>query len=119
MSFIDSLGASKGKNVVNSLDMTKQKGTKRKGKDRDEPSVGEQKKRVRKGEAQLATIKDQPVVDTKKDSDFEKQLEKQSKELWSIKDNLKKHVDTNELRMMLEENGQDASGSEYDLRERW
>lgn len=111
-------GASKGKNVVNSLDMTKQKGTKRKGKDRDEPSVGEQKKRVRKGEAQLATIKDQPVVDTKKDNDFEKQLEKQSKELWSIKDNLKKHVDTNELRMMLEENGQDASGSEYDLRER-
>ncbi|KAG1354900.1 putative Poly [ADP-ribose] polymerase [Cocos nucifera] len=50
--------------------------------------------------------------------EFEKKLEEQSKTLWEIKDELKKHVMTAELREMLEANGQDSAGSEYDLRDR-
>lgn len=49
----------------------------------------------------------------------EKKLEEQSKALWEIKDELKKHIMTAELREMLEANGQDSAGSEYDLRDRW
>uniref|UniRef100_A0A6I9R1H2 Poly [ADP-ribose] polymerase n=1 Tax=Elaeis guineensis var. tenera TaxID=51953 RepID=A0A6I9R1H2_ELAGV len=50
--------------------------------------------------------------------ELEKKLEEQSKALWEIKDELKKHVMTAELREMLEANGQDSAGSEYDLRDR-
>lgn len=50
--------------------------------------------------------------------ELEKKLEEQSKALWDIKDELKKHVTTAELREMLEANGQDSAGSEYDLRDR-
>jgi poly [ADP-ribose] polymerase len=39
--------------------------------------------------------------------------------MWELKDNLHKHVSTAELREMLIANNQDASGSEYDLRDRW
>lgn len=46
-------------------------------------------------------------------------LEAQTKELWALKDDLKKHVSTVELREMLEANNQDSSGSELDLRDRW
>ncbi|TYI55471.1 hypothetical protein E1A91_D11G144400v1 [Gossypium mustelinum] len=53
-----------------------------------------------------------------KDSDLETKLEAQAKELWALKDELKKHVTTAELREMLEANGQDATGSELDLRDR-
>ncbi|KAL1143126.1 hypothetical protein V6Z11_A11G141100 [Gossypium hirsutum] len=53
-----------------------------------------------------------------KDSDLETKLEAQTKELWALKDELKKHVTTAELREMLEANGQDATGSELDLRDR-
>ncbi|XWS76286.1 hypothetical protein CRYUN_Cryun01aG0162600 [Craigia yunnanensis] len=42
-------------------------------------------------------------------------LEGDTKELWSLKDELKKHVTTAELSEMLEANGQDATGSELDL----
>lgn len=51
--------------------------------------------------------------------DLENQLETQTKELWALKDDLKKHVTTAELREMLEANGLDSTGSELDLRERW
>lgn len=51
--------------------------------------------------------------------DLENKLETQTKELWALKDDLKKHVTTAELREMLEANGQDSAGSELDLRERW
>lgn len=113
-------GSSKVKNAVKSGENTKQKGTKRKGdKEQDEPlATGGQKKRGRKGEAQLDTEIVKLAAETQKNNNHEKQLEIQSKTLWSIKDELKKNVDTSELRMMLEENGQDSSGSEYDLRER-
>ncbi|KAK1412609.1 hypothetical protein QVD17_33994 [Tagetes erecta] len=45
-------------------------------------------------------------------------LEAQSNELWALKDDLKKHVSTSELKEMLEANNQDTSGSELDLRDR-
>lgn len=50
-------------------------------------------------------------------SDLESKLEAQTKELWALKDDLKKHVTTAELREMLEANGQDSTGSELDLRD--
>jgi poly [ADP-ribose] polymerase len=50
---------------------------------------------------------------------MESKLEAQTKELWALKDDLKKHVTTVELRKMLEANAQDSTGSELDLRERW
>ncbi|XP_059660381.1 poly [ADP-ribose] polymerase 1 [Cornus florida] len=53
-----------------------------------------------------------------KTSDFESKLEAQTKELWALKDDLKKHVTTAELREMLEANGLDSAGSELDLRDR-
>lgn len=49
---------------------------------------------------------------------LENQLEMQSKTMWALKDDLKKHVTTSELREMLEVNEQDSRGSELDLRER-
>ena len=52
-------------------------------------------------------------------TDMESKLEAQTKELWALKDDLKKHVTTLELRKMLETNAQDSTGSELDLRERW
>lgn len=54
-----------------------------------------------------------------KASDLESKLETQTKELWALKDDLKKYVSTAELREMLEANGQELTGSELDLRERW
>lgn len=54
-----------------------------------------------------------------KGTDLDSKLETQSKELWALKDDLKKHVTTAELRQMLEANDQDSTGSELDLRERW
>lgn len=56
---------------------------------------------------------------TKNTDDLESKLEAQSKDLWALKDDLKKHVTTAELRQMLEANDQDASGTELDLRDRW
>lgn len=55
----------------------------------------------------------------KKIAELESKLEKQSKDLWEIKDKLRAHVSTAEMRDMLTANEQDATGSEYDLRERW
>ncbi|XP_073033564.1 poly [ADP-ribose] polymerase 1-like [Primulina eburnea] len=53
-----------------------------------------------------------------KESVLESQLEDQTKALWELKDDLKKHVTSSELREMLEVNDQDLKGSELDLRER-
>ncbi|KFL90577.1 Poly [ADP-ribose] polymerase-1 [Acetobacter malorum] len=52
-------------------------------------------------------------------SDVGDKLEAQTKELWALKDDLKKHVTNAEMREMLEANDQDSTGSELDLRERW
>lgn len=51
-------------------------------------------------------------------SNLDRQLETQSKELWSLKDDLRKHVTASELREMLEINKQNSKGSELDLRDR-
>ncbi|KAK6937822.1 Poly(ADP-ribose) polymerase, catalytic domain [Dillenia turbinata] len=51
-------------------------------------------------------------------SELESKLEAQTKELWALKDDLKKYVTTTELREMLEANSQDSTGSELDLRDR-
>ncbi|XP_059433142.1 poly [ADP-ribose] polymerase 1 [Corylus avellana] len=64
--------------------------------------------------ASRAACKDN-VADSR---DLENKLETQTKELWALKDDLKKHVTTAELREMLEANGLDSTGSELDLRER-
>ncbi|GMH02358.1 hypothetical protein Nepgr_004197 [Nepenthes gracilis] len=57
-------------------------------------------------------------VENTKPADSESKLEAQTKELWALKDDLKKHVSIAELREMLESNGQDSSGSELNLRDR-
>lgn len=59
------------------------------------------------------------VKQAKQDSELESKLEKQSKDLWEIKDKLREHVSTAELREVLIVNNQDATGSDYDLRDRW
>uniref|UniRef100_A0A0E0Q753 Poly [ADP-ribose] polymerase n=1 Tax=Oryza rufipogon TaxID=4529 RepID=A0A0E0Q753_ORYRU len=48
-------------------------------------------------------------------SDLQEKLKEQSDTLWKLKDELKKHVSTAELRNMLEANGQDTSGPERHL----
>ncbi|KAJ0230147.1 hypothetical protein HA466_0309740 [Hirschfeldia incana] len=48
----------------------------------------------------------------------DKEMEAQSKELWNLKDDLKKHATTAELREMLEINEQSTRGSELDLRDK-
>lgn len=52
-------------------------------------------------------------------TEVEIKMEAQTKELWALKDDLKKHVTTVELRKMLEANAQSSTGSELDLRDRW
>lgn len=83
----------------------------------------DQKSKVVKSEGDISVSKNEPsshATETgKKEPDLESKLEVQTKEIWAIKDDLKKHVTTPELRGMLEVNGQDSSGSELDLRERW
>jgi poly [ADP-ribose] polymerase len=48
----------------------------------------------------------------------EKEMEAQTKELWDLKDDLKKYVTSAELREMLEVNEQSTRGSELDLRDK-
>uniref|UniRef100_A0A803M7S8 Poly [ADP-ribose] polymerase n=1 Tax=Chenopodium quinoa TaxID=63459 RepID=A0A803M7S8_CHEQI len=52
------------------------------------------------------------------DAALESRLEVQTRALWDLKDDLKKHVSTVELRQMLQANEQSTSGSELDLRDR-
>ncbi|XP_058082126.1 poly [ADP-ribose] polymerase 1 isoform X2 [Magnolia sinica] len=96
------------------------KGTKRK-----KAADNDQKTKVPKSEGNMTT----GSVSTNKNGDesgnhnssaknLDHALEEQSKALWAIKDDLKRHVTTTELREMLEANGQDSTGSEFDLRER-
>lgn len=46
---------------------------------------------------------------------LENQLERQTKTMWALKDDLRKHVTTSELREMLEVNEQDSKGPELNL----
>ena len=52
-------------------------------------------------------------------ADLQQKLKEQSDTLWKLKDELKKHVSTAELRDMLEANEQDTSGPERHLLDRW
>lgn len=112
-------------------------GTKAKGKKDDEKSTSkggkrkkessdDQKSKIVKTEGDVSLRKTASENNAKflkaenqKTSDIERMLEAQSKEIWALKDDLKKHVTTAELREMLEANGQDSTGSELDLRDRW
>ncbi|EOX94505.1 hypothetical protein QUC31_004563 [Theobroma cacao] len=100
------------------LQSTSRAGTKRK------KNVGDdQNSKVTKLEGDVPTSRVGSTKNTSdlnkkpKDSDLESKMEAQTKELWALKDDLKKHVTTGELREMLEANGQDATGSELDLRD--
>lgn len=76
---------------------------------------GDQKSKVAKSEEDASTSR---AASAKNDSELDSKLESQSKELWALKDDLKKHVTTVELRAMLEANSQISNGSELDLRDR-
>ena len=52
-------------------------------------------------------------------ADTQQKLKEQSDTLWKLKDELKSHVSAAELRDMLEANGQDTSGPERHLLDRW
>uniref|UniRef100_M8BAB1 Poly (ADP-ribose) polymerase 1 n=1 Tax=Aegilops tauschii TaxID=37682 RepID=M8BAB1_AEGTA len=60
-----------------------------------------------------------PCEPNSSSADLHQKLKEQSDTLWKLKDELKKHVSTAELRDMLEVNEQDPSGPERDLLERW
>lgn len=92
------------------LEQSTSKGTKRRKVANDE-----QTSKVSKSEGNVLAS---GVSKNGKAVEEESKLEEQTKALWDIKDGLKKHVTTAELREMLEANGQDLAGSEYDLRER-
>jgi hypothetical protein len=103
-----------------------QQSTSKAGVKRKKEDGGDQKPKVAKAIGDMSASRAacmENVADSRdehsKASDLESKLETQTKELWALKDDLKKHVTTAELREMLEANGQDSAGSELDLRERW
>ncbi|KAM1539365.1 hypothetical protein FF1_004080 [Malus domestica] len=85
-------------------------GTKRRKDAGDDP-----KSKVARSEGDVSMSRD---VSVRSASDVGDKLEAQTKELWALKDDLKKHVTNAEMREMLEANDQDSTGSEHDLRER-
>ncbi|KAL8262051.1 hypothetical protein R6Q59_026100 [Mikania micrantha] len=82
----------------------------------------DQKSKVAKTEGNHSTAKTSKQnnsEDPERDpSKLKSLLEAQTKEIWALKDDLKNHVSTLELKKMLEANNQDSSGSELDLRDR-
>lgn len=60
-----------------------------------------------------------PCASNASSADIQQKLKEQSDTLWKLKDELKKHLSTAELRDMLEANGQDISGPERHLLDRW
>ncbi|XP_024981698.1 poly [ADP-ribose] polymerase 1 [Cynara cardunculus var. scolymus] len=108
----------KGKDEVKEEKETLKQSSKRKG------SVGhDQKSKMAKIEGDPSTPETPKCGNNSGDRELEPSklhslLEAQAKELWALKDDLKKSVSTVELREMLEANNQDSSGSELDLRDR-
>lgn len=100
-----------------------QEPTSRAGMKRKKDVTGEQKSKAIKAEGDVCTSRaaNSKNVDHEdiKVSELESKLEAQAKELWALKDDLKKHVTTSEMREMLEANDQDSTGSELDLRDKW
>lgn len=104
--------------VKESTQQSSSKGGTKRGKDAE----GEQKSKAAKvkgdvSASRVAAVKN--ADDSGAARDLENRLEAQSKDLWALKDDLKKHVTTAEMREMLDANGQDSTGSELDLRDRW
>ncbi|KAL8170322.1 hypothetical protein V2J09_022126 [Rumex salicifolius] len=62
-------------------------------------------------------VSEKNTVDDSEDVELKRNLEAQTKELWALKDDLKKHVGTAELRKMLDANDQDSTGGEQALRD--
>ncbi|KAL6210669.1 hypothetical protein ACLB2K_015901 [Fragaria x ananassa] len=89
---------------------TSKSGTKR----RKDGDGDDQKSKVSKSEGDVSTSRDVSVSNA---TEVEIKMEAQTKELWALKDDLKKHVTTVELRKMLEANAQSSTGSELDLRD--
>ncbi|XAR61125.1 NAD(+) ADP-ribosyltransferase [Bertholletia excelsa] len=99
----------KGKNVEAEDGQESSKGSAK----RKRPVSNDQSSKLAKSEAGVVNR-----TSEKKESDLEILLKAQNKELWALKDDLKKHVTTADLREMLRANSQDSSGSELDLRDR-
>ncbi|CAN6684492.1 unnamed protein product [Malus baccata var. baccata] len=85
------------------------------GTKRRKDAGDDQKLKVARSEGDVSMSRD---VSARKATDVGSKLEAQTKELWALKDDLKKHVTNAEMREMLEVNNQDSTGSELDLRER-
>ncbi|KAM1570682.1 hypothetical protein ACFX10_035653 [Malus domestica] len=85
------------------------------GTKRRKDAGDDQKLKVARSEGDVSMSRD---VSVRKATDVGSKLEAQTKELWALKDDLKKHVTNAEMREMLEVNNQDSTGSELDLRER-
>ncbi|KAI4349414.1 hypothetical protein L6164_010006 [Bauhinia variegata] len=98
-----------------------QQSTSKAGEKRRMDASGNQKSKVSKAEGDVSAGRAALVKNNNgsgEPSNCENRLEAQTKEFWALKDDLKKHVTTAELREMLEINGQDTTGSELDLRDR-
>ncbi|KAB2602252.1 poly [ADP-ribose] polymerase 1-like [Pyrus ussuriensis x Pyrus communis] len=85
------------------------------GTKRRKDAGDDQKSKVARSEGDVSMSRD---VSVRSACDVGDKLEAQTKELWALKDDLKKHVTNAEMREMLEANDQDSTGSELDLRER-
>ncbi|GAV61586.1 BRCT domain-containing protein/PARP domain-containing protein/zf-PARP domain-containing protein/PARP_reg domain-containing protein/WGR domain-containing protein/PADR1 domain-containing protein [Cephalotus follicularis] len=101
-----------------------QQSTSKAGTKRRKVNSGDQKLKVAKVEGDVVTSRVASAKDTKslvqrqEVSECEIKLEAQTKELWALKDDLKKYVTAAELRQMLVKNNQDSAGSELNLRDR-
>ncbi|CAN4093329.1 unnamed protein product [Withania somnifera] len=102
-----------------------QESTSKAGGKRKKTSKNSEKSKLAKAETDVSTSKKWVDGNTNsvkdelsKASELESQLEAQTKALWALKDDLKKHVSIGELREMLEANDQESAGSELDLRDR-
>ncbi|XP_061354004.1 poly [ADP-ribose] polymerase 1 isoform X2 [Gastrolobium bilobum] len=103
--------------VKKSAQQSTSKGGTKRGKDAN----GEQKSKVAKAKGDVSAGRAASVKNangSEEACDLENKLEAQSKELWGLKDDLKNHVTTAELREMLEANAQDSTGPELGLRDR-
>lgn len=98
----------KSKSLIETGTVKETKGSKRK-----KVAGDEQRPKISKTEASASG-----VSSNNKTAELESKLKDQTVALWEIKDALKKHVSTAEMRLMLEANGQDSAGSENSLRDR-
>ncbi|CAL1383211.1 unnamed protein product [Linum trigynum] len=96
-------------------DKEMQKSASRSGIKRKKDAGNEQPSKVGKVEGDMSTSR---AATSKIPNELESKLEAQTKDLWALKDDLKKHVSTTELRKMLDANGQDSTGSELALRDK-